>query len=96
MPRLTLTADTSQGQDEPAVLLDEHVRSVHLASGHAAAQLIERLAWAILDAEEQHEPALKPVPAHEQTSAHEANKPARPRARARSMRRAVFVPSSAL
>jgi hypothetical protein len=33
------------------VLLDEHVHSVHLSTGHAAAQLIERLAWAVSDAE---------------------------------------------
>jgi hypothetical protein len=34
------------------VLLDEHVHSVHLSDDHAAAQLIERLAWAINDAED--------------------------------------------
>ena len=45
------------GADAP-VLLDEHVHSVHLSSGHAAAQLVERLAWAISDAE-QAEPAAR-------------------------------------
>jgi hypothetical protein len=33
------------------VLLDESVYSIHLSDDHAAAQLIERLGWAITDAE---------------------------------------------
>jgi hypothetical protein len=33
------------------VLLDERVHSVHISSDHGAAQLVERLAWAITDAE---------------------------------------------
>ena len=37
---------------ETPVLMDEHVSSVHLVDGHAAEQLIERLAWAVSDAEE--------------------------------------------
>ncbi len=53
MPRILVTTDAvaSEPTDETAVLLDEHVHSVHLSTGHAAAQLIERLAWAIGDAE---------------------------------------------
>jgi hypothetical protein len=52
MPRIIVTTDPSQLPPESAVLLDEHVHSVHLSTGHAAAQLVERLAWAISDAEE--------------------------------------------
>jgi len=37
---------------EQPVLLDERVDSVHLCDDHAAEQLIERLAWAVSDAEE--------------------------------------------
>jgi hypothetical protein len=37
--------------DKTSVLLDERVDSVHLCSDHAAEQLIERLAWAVNDAE---------------------------------------------
>jgi hypothetical protein len=37
---------------DPSVLLDEHVHSVHLSTDHAAAQFVERLAWAISDAED--------------------------------------------
>jgi hypothetical protein len=32
--------------------MDERVTSIHLADGHAAEQLVERLAWAVTDAEE--------------------------------------------
>ncbi len=54
MPRVIVTADpvSSRLTAETPVLLDERVHSVHLSSGHAAAQLIERLAWAISDAED--------------------------------------------
>ena len=53
MPRIIVTTDTisSELTDDTPVLLDEHVHSVHLSTGHAAAQLVERLAWAISDAE---------------------------------------------
>jgi hypothetical protein len=51
MPRIIVTTDPSQLPDDAPVLLDERVHSVHLSSGHAAAQLVERLAWAISDAE---------------------------------------------
>jgi hypothetical protein len=53
MPRIIVTTDPVPSEliDAP-VLLDEHVHSVHLSTGHAAAQLVERLAWAISDAED--------------------------------------------
>ena len=34
------------------LLLDEHVGLVHLSEGHAAEQLIQRLRWAVTDAED--------------------------------------------
>jgi len=43
-------ADHADGQ--PPVLLDERVDPVHLCDEHAADQLIQRLAWAVNDAEE--------------------------------------------
>jgi hypothetical protein len=49
MPRVIVISD------EPAdrkVLLDERVSSVHLDSEHSAWQFVERLGWAISDAEE--------------------------------------------
>jgi hypothetical protein len=53
MPRIIVTTDpvSSALTGESPVLLEEHVHSVHLSTGHAAAQLVERLAWAIGDAE---------------------------------------------
>jgi hypothetical protein len=52
MPRIIVTTATGEKPRDGAVLLDELVHSVHLSTGHAAAQLVERLAWAISDAEE--------------------------------------------
>jgi hypothetical protein len=51
MPRIIVMAD--QATQGPAqVLLDESVHSVHLSTDHGATQLIERLGWALNDAEE--------------------------------------------
>ena len=52
MPRIIVTTDPTDRRDEPPVLLDERVNSVHLCDDHAAEQLIERLAWAVSDAED--------------------------------------------
>jgi hypothetical protein len=51
MPRIIVTTDLCAAHDESDVLLDEQVHSVHLSTDHAATQLVERLAWAISDAE---------------------------------------------
>ena len=51
MPRIIVTTDSSQKIDDGALLLDERVQSVHISTDHAAGQLVERLAWAIRDAE---------------------------------------------
>ena len=56
MARIIVTADPTAA-DDPPVLLEESVSSVHLSTGHAAAQLVERLAWAIADAEDAEPPA---------------------------------------
>jgi hypothetical protein len=56
MPRIIVTTASSQLPPDAAVLLDEQVQSVHISTGHAAAQLVQRLAWAISDAEDaEHE-----------------------------------------
>jgi hypothetical protein len=53
-------------QAEPGntlLLLDERVNPVHLSSDHAAMQFIERLGWAISDAEEAEQVgARRPTP----------------------------------
>jgi hypothetical protein len=52
MPRIVVTTASPGAARDAPVLLDEQVHSVHLSTGHAAAQLVERLAWAISDAED--------------------------------------------
>ena len=37
---------------EEAVLMDEEVKPEHLADEHSSHQIIERMAWAVLDAQE--------------------------------------------
>ena len=49
MARIIVT--TEQSERPASVLLDERVSSAHLSEEHSAAQLIERLGWAIDDAE---------------------------------------------
>lgn len=51
MARIIVTADPTRRHTAP-VLLDERVYSVHLSTDHAARQLVERLVWALADAEE--------------------------------------------
>jgi len=50
MARIIVTTDPPTQHAAP-VLLDESVYSIHLDNDHNAAQLIERLGWAITDAE---------------------------------------------
>jgi hypothetical protein len=51
MARIIVTTDSMTDRATP-VLLDESVYSIHLDNEHNAAQLIERLGWAITDAED--------------------------------------------
>jgi len=63
MARIIVTADHAGPGRSGPVLLDESVYSVHLSSGHAAMQLIQRLGWALSDAEEVERtdaPAISP------------------------------------
>jgi hypothetical protein len=50
MARIIVTTDPSERPDDP-VLLDEFVCPDHLSDDHSAAQLMERLGWAVTDAE---------------------------------------------
>jgi hypothetical protein len=59
MPRVIVTTDPSQIPDHVAVLLDERVHTVHLGNDHGAAGLIERIAWAISDAEDAEQASLR-------------------------------------
>jgi hypothetical protein len=59
MARIIVTTDPTPDHAAP-VLMDESVYSIHLDNEHNAAQLIERLGWAISDAEDTQrmEPVL--------------------------------------
>ena len=83
MPRIIVTANPTRSRSADApVLLDEHVHSVHLSTDHAAAQLVERLAWAISDAEDAEN-------AHAEDAENaRVNRPVRPAARRRTGHRA--------
>jgi hypothetical protein len=81
MPRIIVTTDSAQPPESASILLDESVRSVHLSTGHAASQLVERLAWAISDAEDAEggRPARprERVAKHRQSSFRRAERPLR-------------------
>jgi hypothetical protein len=49
MPQIIVTADQGK-QDDTAVLLRERVNIDDFDSDHFAAQLVERLGWAVSDA----------------------------------------------
>jgi hypothetical protein len=50
MTRIIVTADT-RGSDEQRILLDEEVRPEHISDEHCASQILERLNWAVADAQ---------------------------------------------
>ena len=50
MARIIVTTNPRTDRVAP-VLLDESVSSIHLEDQHNAAQLVERIGWAISDAE---------------------------------------------
>jgi hypothetical protein len=59
MARIIVTADPRADRVAP-VLLDESVSSIHLEDQHNAAQLVERVGWAIIDAESKQGTAQAP------------------------------------
>lgn len=52
MPRIIVISDNAAADDDAAVLLDTRVRSAQLAEEDQAMRFIERLGWAISDAED--------------------------------------------
>ena len=50
MTRIIVTADI-RGSEEHRILLDEDVCPEHMRDEHSASQLLERLGWAVSDAE---------------------------------------------
>jgi hypothetical protein len=60
MPRVLVTTEHTDSGEE-TVVLDEQVHAVHLGTDHAAMQFIERLGWAITDAEQAEDRRLSAV-----------------------------------
>jgi hypothetical protein len=59
MARIIVIADnpsTPRPRIDAPALMDEEVKPEHLADEHTAQQIIERVAWAVLDAQEATEP----------------------------------------
>jgi hypothetical protein len=63
MPQIIVTAGPSETQNEGAVMLRERVSAADFESERFAANLVERLGWAVLDATEQegHEVDQEPA-----------------------------------
>jgi hypothetical protein len=76
MPRILVTTAPIRKPDD-GVMLDEHIATGDLASRHFAAQLIERIGWALADAERSEHHA----PVHGAGVAGEAHTQRLPRAR---------------
>jgi hypothetical protein len=51
MPRIIVMSESST-ERKGAITLDERVASADMRSGHHAAQLIERVGWAVHDADD--------------------------------------------
>jgi hypothetical protein len=61
MPRMIVTTEPPD-RAHAEVMLDEHVATDDLESDHFAAQLVERIGWALADAESaEHRPALHAI-----------------------------------
>jgi hypothetical protein len=57
MARIIVIADTPRRANIDApVLMDEEVRPAQLADEHSSQQIIERMAWAVLDGQEVSRP----------------------------------------
>jgi hypothetical protein len=52
MPHIIVTADGAEKGGEGPVMLNERINATDFESGHFAARLVERLGWAVADADE--------------------------------------------
>jgi hypothetical protein len=57
MPQIIVTADRADDHGDAAVMLRERVNVTDFESDHFAAQLVERVGWAVSDAAEIEEQA---------------------------------------
>lgn len=61
VPQIIVTAD--HGQEQDGIMLRERVNAADFESERFAANLIERLGWAVVDATEVETPDRQPEPA---------------------------------
>jgi hypothetical protein len=52
MPQIIVTADRATKHDDTPVMLRERVNVTDFESDHFASQLVERLGWAVSDADD--------------------------------------------
>ena len=52
MPQIIVTTDRGREHEQSAVMLRERVSASDLESGHFQAQLVERIGWAVGDAQQ--------------------------------------------
>jgi hypothetical protein len=65
MPQIIVMADRSSSPEDRAVMLRERVNVSDFESDHFAAQLVERLGWAVSDADEaEQSPSTEQHPGH--------------------------------
>jgi hypothetical protein len=61
MPQILVTADNPRANGEPAVMFVERVSVSDFESDHFQAQLVERLGWAVGDADEVEQSRSEPA-----------------------------------
>jgi hypothetical protein len=59
MPQIIVTADRPNEHGKGPVMLSERVNATDFESEHFAARLVERLGWAVTDAQEAEEERLR-------------------------------------
>lgn len=64
MPQIIVTADDARERDLDGIMLRERVSVADFESDRFAANLIERLGWAVVDATEVRRPERQAEPAH--------------------------------
>ena len=64
MPQIIVTADDARKQEQNGIMLRERVNIADFESERFAANLIERLGWAVIDATEAEETTPSGEPAH--------------------------------
>ena len=62
MPQIIVTADHGQEQEQDGIMLRERVNTADFESERFAANLIERLGWAVVDATEVEQTDLPREP----------------------------------